>query len=271
MGTLHVVGEDFQLRLGVDLGRLGQQERAVGLLRVGLLRLGRHEDLPVEHAVGLAVQDALVDLPAPAVGMVVEDGCVVVYQLLVAAEVEPVEQALHVGGVQVAAQVVPRNGPTHRKAEVAVVAVALLGYVRAPDVEGALALPLDPGVLHPGVLPDHHLTDGVGEVPLRVAQRHVAFDDRGPRLALHHHQVARVHHRVGGARCRHEQQVDRLRQVGTCRHMHERSIGDLAGVPRHERRRVHRDVPPQVFLQRGVAGPYQRQAFNTHAALDRHR
>ena len=40
---------------------------AVGLLRVGLLRLGRHEDLPVEHAVRPAVQDALVDLPAAAV------------------------------------------------------------------------------------------------------------------------------------------------------------------------------------------------------------
>ena len=49
VGALHVVGEDLQLRLGVHPRPVAQQQVAVGLLGVGLLRLGRHEDLAVEH------------------------------------------------------------------------------------------------------------------------------------------------------------------------------------------------------------------------------
>ena len=50
--ALHVVGEDLQLRLGVDLRVVGQEQRLVGLLRVGLLRVLADDDLAVEH--GLA-------------------------------------------------------------------------------------------------------------------------------------------------------------------------------------------------------------------------
>ena len=48
--ALHVVGEDLELRLRVD-ERLAREEQVlVRLLRVGLLRVGAHEDLAVEDA-----------------------------------------------------------------------------------------------------------------------------------------------------------------------------------------------------------------------------
>ena len=47
--ALHVVGEDLELRLGVDLRVVGEQQRAVGLLGVGLLRVRPDDDLAVEH------------------------------------------------------------------------------------------------------------------------------------------------------------------------------------------------------------------------------
>ena len=47
--ALHVVGEDLELRLGVDGRAVGQQQRAVGLLGVGLLRVLPDDDLAVEH------------------------------------------------------------------------------------------------------------------------------------------------------------------------------------------------------------------------------
>ena len=65
--ALHVVGEDLELRLGVDLRVVGEQQRLVGLLRVGLLRVLPDDDLAVEDGARPAGQDALVDLVARAV------------------------------------------------------------------------------------------------------------------------------------------------------------------------------------------------------------
>ncbi len=50
MSALHVVGMDFKLRLRVHLRLIGQEQVAVGLLRVGFLRVFAHDDPPVEDA-----------------------------------------------------------------------------------------------------------------------------------------------------------------------------------------------------------------------------
>ena len=64
----HVVGEDLELGLGIELGRLGEQERLGHLLAVGLLRVGRDDDLALEHAARLAVEHGLEQLAAGAAG-----------------------------------------------------------------------------------------------------------------------------------------------------------------------------------------------------------
>ena len=76
--ALDVVGEDLELRLGVDLRVVREQQRPVGLLGVGLLRVGPDDDLAVEDAARAIVQDALVDLAAAAVRLRVVDRRVVV-------------------------------------------------------------------------------------------------------------------------------------------------------------------------------------------------
>ncbi len=76
--ALDVVGEDLELRLGVDLRVVGQQQRLVRLLRVGLLRVGPDDDLAVEDRRGAIGEDALVDLAAVAVRLRVIDRRVVV-------------------------------------------------------------------------------------------------------------------------------------------------------------------------------------------------
>ena len=78
--ALHVVSEDLELRLGVDRRVVGQEQRAVRLLGVGLLRVLPDDDLAVEHRAGRAAQDALVDLVAAAVRLRVVDRRVVVDQ-----------------------------------------------------------------------------------------------------------------------------------------------------------------------------------------------
>ena len=90
---LYVVGVDLQLRLGVDRGIVGQQQGLVGLLGVGLLGVLANEDLAVEDAVGLAVENALVQLMAGAVRPGVVDLGVVIDMLRPVDDVQPVQGA----------------------------------------------------------------------------------------------------------------------------------------------------------------------------------
>ncbi len=62
--ALHVVGENFKLRLVVGLRTLGQKQRLRHHLGVGLLRAVAHDDAALEHAVGLAVEHGLEHLAA---------------------------------------------------------------------------------------------------------------------------------------------------------------------------------------------------------------
>ena len=57
--ALHVVGIDLKERLGVDLGRGGQDDVGVVLLGIGLLCPGCHIHMAVEDRRGLVVDDAL--------------------------------------------------------------------------------------------------------------------------------------------------------------------------------------------------------------------
>ena len=73
MRAFHVVGEDLELGLGVDLDVGRQQQIVVGLIGVGLLGVAPDHDLAGEHRVRLAVEHALVELVADAAGLGVVD------------------------------------------------------------------------------------------------------------------------------------------------------------------------------------------------------
>ena len=92
--ALHVVGVNFELRLGVDLRVIGKQQVAVGLLGVGFLRVLVHDDAAVKHAVRVAVEDAVVELAAAAMRAGVFDEHVVVEVLAAIADEQAIDQAL---------------------------------------------------------------------------------------------------------------------------------------------------------------------------------
>ena len=66
MAADHVVGENLKLRLRIELGRLGKKQRPRHLLAVGFLGAGRDDDLALEHAARLVVENALEQLAARA-------------------------------------------------------------------------------------------------------------------------------------------------------------------------------------------------------------
>ena len=97
---------------------------------------------------------------------------------------------------------------------------------------------------------DDDLGDRVGEVPRRSAERHVALDDRRPRVR------ARPRSGCAGARRRSaaSASVTKSRWIGCARstprrHVHERAVRRTGGVQRGERRRVDRDVAAEVLLE----------------------
>ena len=91
VAALDVVGVDLELRAGAGQGARGQQQVLVRLPGVGLLRVLPHEDPPVEHGTGLALENPLVELVAVAVRRHVLDPHVVVHQLLALHKVEAVQ------------------------------------------------------------------------------------------------------------------------------------------------------------------------------------
>ena len=79
---------------------VGQQQRPVGLLRVGLLRVLAHDDLAVEHRARFAAENALVDLVARAVRLGVIDGRVIVDQAIAIGQIQAVQRALRALSVE---------------------------------------------------------------------------------------------------------------------------------------------------------------------------
>ncbi len=86
MRALHVVGVNLQLRLGIDLRVVGEQQVAIGLLGVGLLRVLVDDDAAVKDAVRVLIENPVIELPAGAVRTRVFDEHVVVEMLAAAAD-----------------------------------------------------------------------------------------------------------------------------------------------------------------------------------------
>ena len=68
-----VVCVDFQLRLGVHLGAIGQHQGVVAHPGVGLVRAFSDDDLALKHAAGLIADDALGELGRHAIDAAVGD------------------------------------------------------------------------------------------------------------------------------------------------------------------------------------------------------
>ena len=93
--TLDVVGVDFELGLGVDLGRLREQEILIGLVGVGFLRGLVNVDLAAEDTGGPAAENPLVELVALAVRLGVFDERVIIDVLCPVFDIEAVESGVN--------------------------------------------------------------------------------------------------------------------------------------------------------------------------------
>ena len=247
MGALHVVGKDLELGLGVHLGVVGQQQIPVGLLAVGLLSLGGHEHLAVEHGVGRPRNDPLVDLAAGATRMQVPNRGVIVDQLPASGHVESVELALGVAPLQRHIQVVPRQRPAEGDREGMEPASLPLMNLGAPDVEGPLAIELELDVLRRGPGAQHQFGHGVGEA-LSIVHGGVGLDHAGPRPAIQNQQVPGTHHPGAGRGIRDEEQMNRGFQVDVGRQVQTGAVLKQGLIERREGAALHAGEPAEEAL-----------------------
>ena len=235
MRALDVVGEDLQLGLRVDLRVLGEQQRLVGLLGVGLLGVDGDDDLAVEDGAGLPVQDPLVELVARAVRLRVVDRRVVVDQPAPVRQIETVERALHPFAVEQRLRVVAHDGAPEGDRVGREVGGPSKPDVHRADVVTGEALAHQLVVIDHGARPGYDLGHRVRQV--RGIAPAVALDDPHLRVLADDEQHARMgHHRLAaGGRRRDEQQLDRLLDHGVGGHAHDRAVVEQRGVERRER------------------------------------
>ena len=248
VGALHVVGEDLELRVRVDLRVVGQQQRAVGLLRVGLLRVVPDDDPAVEHRLRLAGEDALVELVAGAVRHRVIDRGVVVDQLLAVGEIHAVHRAVGAFALQRNADVVtldPRAGRERVRFEHA------LGRdvgLDVGEVERAFRFTLIRIQRDVRAVADHHFRDRVVEV-LRTRSPDERLRHADLAVGACHDQHARVRGHGLAVAAGHDHDVDGRFDHGTGGHEDRHAVIEQRGVERRKRMRVEAEHLAEVLLR----------------------
>src|SRR4051812_14934159 len=232
--ALHVIRKDLQLRLGVDLGGVAQQEIPVGLLCVSLLRFGANENLAVEHCPRMVVENALIDLPAATVRLIVMDGSVIVDQLVASGEIEAVEERLHVFVIQTGLEIVASEGAAHRQRKRAVVTVSRLSHERPAYMVGPLALALDPGVLHPGARARDDFGNRIGPVSANGSDGDVTLDNRGAGTTPHQDEAPGVDGAVLSFLSCKEDEMNRILEVGACWDLNQTTVTEASSIQGRE-------------------------------------
>src|SRR5947208_1643788 len=141
--ALHIVGVNFELRLSIDLRIVGEQQVAVGLLGVGLLRILVHDNAPVEDAVRMAVKNAVVELTAAAMRASMLDVHVVIEMLAALTDEQAVDQTLSAFSGKYWMHVVSDQAASQQKRVRSDVRASLLLNAQRRNVERLLVLALD--------------------------------------------------------------------------------------------------------------------------------
>src|SRR5262249_17054154 len=136
---------NLKLGLGVDHRVVGEQQRLIGLLGVGLLGIGPHIDFAVKDRTGFAVQDSLIQFVARATRHPVVDEGSVMDNLLTARCIEAVERAFPASPRQLSRDFISRPAGTQGDSMRSKRAAPLLAYLKHFEVLvlGLLALELD--------------------------------------------------------------------------------------------------------------------------------
>src|SRR5690606_28637202 len=212
MGTLHVVREDLQFRLAVDLGLVREQQGLVEHAAVRLLGFPLHRDAPLEDRAGAVIESALVGLLGKGVGPNVADHARRVAVLAATQEVGAIELEFGVLARQFDANLMPREKRAGGEGQAAVARRALQLHIAASKVDRFGARILKAQMNKAGIFLQMQIRNQVDQ---RVAIAHtlVVLDEVGLRSASHpDHEAEVAFHRLAAAAANKDQLYGLLQQ-----------------------------------------------------------
>src|SRR5688572_7966190 len=154
----YVVGIDFELRLGVELGSRRKQQSVARLLAIGLLGVPPDHHLALEHAAGLVVHDALEHFAAQAIRNAVIDDETGVTMLPAAQQIGPGELRIGVLAVESYKALLTSGGGAPRHRAVAQDRMPIKPYPEIGEMTGGSRLELKLDTVKPRARADEGLS-----------------------------------------------------------------------------------------------------------------
>ena len=222
-----VVGEDLQLRLGIDMGLVGNQQIARLLSGVGLLRAFAHQDLAVEHGVRCAADHGLVQLPAAAMCMRVVDAAVHVGQLPPADQCQTIDGEVGRFTSLSNGQILPGNTRAQRDVPGGIVPATRNPHCGVANVKRRQGFALQADMVNTGILCHDNLAHRVGQISA-FGQTHKVFHYGALRAVFSDHQHARISCAVLARGD--EQQMNGCTQNLLAHHMNQGAIVQKRGI-----------------------------------------
>lgn len=209
MGAFNVVRIDLELGLGVDACLLGKDKIAIGLFGIGFLGVLSHEDLAIEHAFGVAIEDPIVVLVAVAKGFGMIDEGMMIDMLAAMHKIESVHGTLGVFGAENRLNVVARQaGPRGDRVREEIRVAALLD-LNHRHVKGVGIFVLKLAVFQDGTVLKKDFCDDVGEGGARACAD-VTFNNFRLGLFAQDDKVSRLNGRVLARTGRKEEKMNRV-------------------------------------------------------------
>ncbi len=265
MGAFHVVGVNLQLRLGIDLRVIGKQQVAVGLFRVGFLRVFVNNDAAVKNAVRVTIENAVIELAAAAMRTGMLDEHVIVHVLAAVADEQPVDQTLAAFAGQHRMNVVTNKPPAQKHRMRTHIRAAGLLSAQGGDVKGLAVFALEQIVRNHSVFARDQFGYSVGKGNA-AAERDIVFHDAGFSGAFGYDEISRIGHLRMLSRNGDEQEIDRRFQRRSARQVDVRSVFDECGIQCSEGVALDIQVAAQVRFERcAILRNRPCQASDPHA------
>ena len=281
MGTTYVVGVDFQLRLGVDLG--GARSQQVLVAELGQCFLGLRVDMnpTVKDRLGSVTNDAAEHLVAGAVRYAMLNVGVIVDHLTVARQIDAVQIQMGTLTQHIHLIVDTLEAAALGQGKTMKTRVALQVNVHTAHMQQVFLLQVDAVVLHLRVIANNHFSQAVDEAVLGVNIGGVVLDQLGLGVILQHQQQPLTGSDRSALRGADIQHIQRLFQTLTARHMHQYAISRPGIAQRGEQMTLAVDHTAKVLTDQCAllavrltkaddAGRQAAGMFAAEAAIDEH-
>ena len=165
MTAFYVVGIDLELWFGIHLALIRKQDIVIGLVCIGFLCIGTHQDMPVKSTGSLVIEYSLEQLGAHAIGHGMVDRYIIIYMLPAVGKEQSKGFVLTSFCIQCHMGIVPDYTAMKGDGVGGYIAVRLLVDIQVSNKVGVKMFVLDTGIIKMGSRSGKYLGDRIGQEP----------------------------------------------------------------------------------------------------------